>query len=558
MSAASAYWMLIRIDAKAGCKREDLPAAQAFFQFHFPHFISGADVPELAIQRQLMRWCRGEDLVGEPECQALAQLCLRCFISKHIEQTCIQLETKFGSDHGFSRYDLFPFVLTDVGIDKNPAPRTFRSLATEILQTFDPDRGSLTSWTIKLVKQHRELNHFLLQQGVYLISDWAILNDTAPEQLARIFAEVPRLTNTEIQQARLLLKSYHTIYRRDRLASNQTGQCLLPTSVQLQQIARSFHAKTHIRLSPYEVMARLQDMAELLREHRLSLRRGILPSQSLDDPNISRGICEPSYRNDPDNSEEVQAEFLTVYRQEFLNCLDRAIAEVIWQAYLNALALLGFEKWLEEWAPDLPHFLDDGSVFHPAYANVLGAVCNLRVGEFKVCLIPMGSLTDKTINLPRAAIELSEFMAHFYVIVEVIEELKQVNVGGFGRYDQLKFLLASTQLSPDLDWNYRLPQAWLDNSPDRLLLYLRCLGKNAIALPADSTQRPTRLAVAQLEALLPQLRSQDWELWEVLSWEQATAILTNPELLNWLLELPSSYSTEVAQHPLQALEEPDT
>ena len=38
----------------------------------------------------------------------------------------------------------------------------------------------------------------------------------------------------------------------------------------------------------------------------------------------------------------------------------------------------------------------------------------------------------------------------------------------------------------------------------------------------------------ELMALLPQLQLPNIELWQVLTWEQGSAVITNIELLNWL------------------------
>lgn len=352
MSAASRYWNLIRIDAHRGYKREEIPEAKAFFLAHFPQFASGHDVPELFIQRQLWHWVRGEECDGDTCRQTLAELCLRCYISKQIEQACIHLAAKFGIHHGFTRYDLFPFVLTDVAVGESrrgrsteeeamnsfppstPGTSTYKSLATEILQSFNPERGSLSTWTVRLVKHHRELKAFLLEHGVYLVSDWAILNDTTPEQLARILAEFHQRTVGEIQWASILLESYHAIYRCARLTSDRTrnqGQCRLPTTEQLQEIAQKVYLKTHQMLSAQEVMHRLQELAELLRQYRLSVRRGLLPTESLDDPNFPKKTHLQFYNDwiDTDESDKLQIEFLYIYRQQFIQCLDQALKQVI-------------------------------------------------------------------------------------------------------------------------------------------------------------------------------------------------------------------------------------
>jgi hypothetical protein len=209
-----------------------------------------------------------------------------------------------------------------------------------------------------------------------------------------------------------------------------------------------------------------------------------------------------------------------------------------WQTYLNALALFSFEQWLSERASEIPVNREHCSVLQPQYANVIEAVCNPRVGEFKVCLLTPGTLIDEVV-VPRAAIDLPEYTAHFYVVLEVQEEQEQATVRGFLRHDQLVERLQSANLQAGQDWTYELPLAWFDHDPERLLLYLRCLDPTAIPLPAVPTDRLATLSgmQAELATLLPQLQSPDLPLWQVLTWEQGVALLTSPELLNWLYRL---------------------
>jgi hypothetical protein len=78
--------------------------------------------------------------------------------------------------------------------------------------------------------------------------------------------------------------------------------------------------------------------------------------------------------------------------------------------------------------------------------------------------------------------------------------------------------------------------SWFAQEPDYLLLNLRCLEANAITLPVTNNQRTQILASMQNElmALLPQLQLPNVELWQVLTWEQGSAVISNLELLNWL------------------------
>jgi predicted DNA-binding protein YlxM (UPF0122 family) len=206
-------------------------------------------------------------------------------------------------------------------------------LLSDILQSFDPEQSSLATWATRRVKHHKELNAFLLEHGVYLVSDWAILNDTRPKQLQRIFTEFHRLTPVEVQHATRLLENYHAVYRAQRLLARQTGtsgQCLPPTTAQLQQMAQRLFNQTHEMLAPEILMTQLQEIASRLREYRIYVRGGSFPTESLDaNVNDTGTLSEriPSPNGDNQDTDE-QTEFLSFYRQQLLECLDQAIAQV--------------------------------------------------------------------------------------------------------------------------------------------------------------------------------------------------------------------------------------
>lgn len=214
-----------------------------------------------------------------------------------------------------------------------------------------------------------------------------------------------------------------------------------------------------------------------------------------------------------------------------------------WQVYLNCLALSTFEKWLDERAESLKINPDKCTILQPALANFINGVANLQVGEFKVCLIATGSLSDEIVSLPRVVVDLPEFIPHFYVLVEVLEERLSANVYAFLSYQELLEKHNLTSLQSDV--NYQLPISCFDSSPDRLLLYLRCLEVSAISLPAIPVNRVEILASVQnqLLELLPELQLSERELSDILTWEQGTAVFTHPELLDWI------YTLQQENHP---------
>ena len=226
-----------------------------------------------------------------------------------------------------------------------------------------------------------------------------------------------------------------------------------------------------------------------------------------------------------------------------------------WQTYINTLALLAFKEWLTERADSLTVNEDKCTVFQPAIANVIPAVANLQVGKFKVCLLTNDSLSDDEIVVPRAVVDLPEYIAHFYVLIEVLEEQETAIVFGFLSYQQLIKKQTVANLQPEADWTYQIPVSWFEQKPDDLLLYLRCLEANAIILPAINNQRTQILASMQNElmALLPQLQLPNIELWQVLTWEQGSAVITNIELLNWLDNLQQQGHNYSLQNSLKDL-----
>lgn len=355
--SASKYWTLVSLDAAGKRRIQEIASAKAFFLASFPDFSTRREVLHSQVQYQLFSWMREitepyTDTQPKPEKDEtgtktasrslLAQLCLECFISSQIEQVCLKLEAQFGTQHGFNCSDLLCFVLDNQSTRQLKGKTTststlYQSFSQEILQKFDPQQSSLATWTTRLVKHHRELNGFLLEHGVYLISDWAILNDTTTKQIERIFSQFYCLTSMEIEQAKLLLESYHAVYRVQRLKQRQAGikgQCAPLTTEQLQQIAQRFSKQTRKVLRPETLLAKLHNMASHLRDYRIHVRGGFLPTKPFDtsmthnSSNLKNERLLLRSLIDEQNTNNLETEFLDSYRQEFLDCLDQAIADI--------------------------------------------------------------------------------------------------------------------------------------------------------------------------------------------------------------------------------------
>jgi hypothetical protein len=328
MTSASKYWTQVKIDAAGNCKFAEIIQAKAFFRQLFPD-INESEVQDALIQSQLLRLMR---TIPETVTNGIARCCLQCFISHQTYQVCQNLTAQFGTKHGFTKSDLLVFVLDD---DYRPRNSSYHSLQREILDSFAPEQSRLGTWTTRLVKHHRELNAFLLQCGVYLVSDWAILNDTSSKQLQRIFSQFHHLTKLEIQQASQLLESYHAVYRTQRLQQRQQrtkGPCLSPTTEQLQQISNHLSTQANPIFGSENLLAQLQEIASHLREYRIHARGGTLATKSINVPNSEANTTSNrlSAFDLIDNSEEPdeQIDFLNFYRQQLLICLDQALVQI--------------------------------------------------------------------------------------------------------------------------------------------------------------------------------------------------------------------------------------
>jgi hypothetical protein len=327
MGAAWKYWQLVRINSAGERQVEEIPAAKAFFQQQFPELAGVAEVADAQVQRRLLQLMRTEAMPENATDQQMAECCLRCFISHQSDRVCGDLEERFGEKGGFTRSELLLLVLDDVEVLKakqNSQAQSsgYQSLASKVLQTFDPEQGQLSTWTKHLVVSR--LNAFLLKCGVYLASDWSILNGMTTERLQRLLAEVYVLTPLEIERSRQVLESYHAIYRQDHIQQRRPGSCFRcesPTPEQLNRMVEYLRSKGMHGYSQEQVMHELYALADRIRRSRTP------KLQSVDAPE-SRSLVEKPQTPEP-HDEDTHNEFLTRYRQEFRNCLEQAIEQVV-------------------------------------------------------------------------------------------------------------------------------------------------------------------------------------------------------------------------------------
>jgi len=151
---------------------------------------------------------------------------------------------------------------------------------------------------------------------------------------------------------------------------------------------------------------------------------------------------------------------------------------ISWQAYLNTLALLGFEIWLQKRLRDKVIIRDTSEI------NTGG---NLKVDEFKFCIIATEELISEIVNIPQAIIEKSIATAHFYVVVEVLEEEEQVVIRGFLSHNELVQIKNHSKVSIS-NGCYQLPLSLFDIEPNHLLHYQRYVEASEFVTPSIDSQ----------------------------------------------------------------------
>ncbi|MEO1622240.1 MAG: hypothetical protein AAFU53_14570, partial [Cyanobacteria bacterium J06632_3] len=246
------------------------------------------------------------------------RLCLRCWVSHKISGACANLSHKFGQSFGFTTTDLLPFVLDDEG-ELTPS---FSPFSLEILSQYDDRKSALSTWVYRKTESQKDINRFLLEKGLYRASDWAILNDTPPDRLSRIFVG---LSSEALESRTTLLKAFHRVYRaeriQERLQRGRASRCVEPTPPQLRKML-SF---IKLKIEPRELFNQLCELANELRTHRISVRRNQPFTKSLQVLEAGVGGYDI-----PQTTAEVDSEreFIERYRGLFVEGLNDAIKSI--------------------------------------------------------------------------------------------------------------------------------------------------------------------------------------------------------------------------------------
>ncbi|NEP45391.1 MAG: hypothetical protein F6K35_41700, partial [Okeania sp. SIO2H7] len=309
----------IRVDAAGGYKKQAIEEAKAFFLSQFPRENSFSELPDSNIQRQLVTL----RLTGNKESKRLADICLRCFISYQIKEICLQIERRFGERGCFAGDDLFSLVLDDDLRIKN---NSYQPLAVKILEAFDPEKANLSTWTKKVVYRCQFLRNFLLQNGIFYQTSWSILNRLSIKELEKVLSGFGGVNQGEAEQFKLILKSYHDVYRTRRRQQQKKGRCEEPTQEELQEIADLLPRE--FNLSASKVLKKLQIIAENMRQDCVA-KSGYLPKQELTNPDGESYVDPLEQFADIGGRDRVEIDFQIAYGERIFPCLERGIEGAI-------------------------------------------------------------------------------------------------------------------------------------------------------------------------------------------------------------------------------------
>jgi hypothetical protein len=229
-----------------------------------------------------------------------------------------------------------------------------------------------------------------------------------------------------------------------------------------------------------------------------------------------------------------------------------------WQVYINRLGLSAIDEWFSLHNPTFNLDQSNCSLFKLAHANLLPIVCNLYINEFRIALIVVENPLDEAISIPRFAVELNDFAAHFYILLEVQEEQGQVILRGCIRYDQIQSTLRQytdrieqAELTESQSY-YLCPWDLFDPKVYHIFHYCEFLKPDLILLPDSSKKWQSLVQSADMIESLPwkTLVENRVPAFELLSYEQLEFILYCPPLVNLIYVAQSqSISVEaIVQH----------
>jgi Protein of unknown function (DUF1822) len=243
------------------------------------------------------------------------------------------------------------------------------------------------------------------------------------------------------------------------------------------------------------------------------------------------------------------------------SALDKNNVDISWQVYLNTLALLALETWLNNKLTDI------GAVKICRDMSTIGIAGSLKLGDYNLCAITTENLLDEIVNIPQEVIEQPQLTPHFYVLLEVLEEDEEVVIRGFLPYNQLIQIQNKLQL-PVYHGAYQIPLSYFDTEPNHILTYYRHVQPSEFNLAITDKQvnqvhqinpvNQIRSNVTKLSQWLQGIIDQGWQTIDSLANPELTLALSSrstnqdtkkAKIINLGLDLSQEFSLLVCISP---------
>ena len=144
----------------------------------------GLDLPTSQGDRLLLAAC------AEPEQSTGAFLCLRCHVSHPLEQKIRGIHRQFAEHYGLDLIELASYALDDDGrpldyLQLSTQPKaSIAPFTAQVICSYEPAHGAgLPHWARTKLQACNSLKAYLKQNGLLLISPWALLADTSPRRI---------------------------------------------------------------------------------------------------------------------------------------------------------------------------------------------------------------------------------------------------------------------------------------------------------------------------------------------------------------------------------------
>jgi hypothetical protein len=190
-----------------------------------------ANDPSRSMDQRLLQ---ASQVVANP----LPLLCLRCRISHALEAWLIATHRAHREQHGIELEAMASYCLDDDGSltirtgAQTSAPFTYAEIASlpkglispfsaEVIRTYEPDKCGLPHWARLKLQCHNDLKAYFRENGLLLISDWALLADSSAKRVRESW-EVFGGGGFTAEQATALVAAYKPLYRQAMQAYRQS------------------------------------------------------------------------------------------------------------------------------------------------------------------------------------------------------------------------------------------------------------------------------------------------------------------------------------------------